>query len=85
MKMAAVSGSAAVSVNVIYFLQKSAPDGRLGVRQLAAAFALIPIFIGSVKAAASCRTPRASPPLQKVCGISRDAGVPGITIFGTVS
>jgi hypothetical protein len=43
----------------------------LGVRQLAAAFAETINTGKKAKAAASCRTPRASPSLEKVCGQDR--------------
>jgi hypothetical protein len=48
---------------------KAAPEGRLGVRQLAAAFAFSLAILAHPKAQASLRTPRASHPIKKYAAL----------------
>jgi hypothetical protein len=59
---------------------EAAPEGRLGVRQLAAAFGFSLAILTHPKAQASLRTSRASPPLKKyaaLCATQTCAGAPG--------
>jgi hypothetical protein len=55
-----------------------APEGRLGVRQLAAAFSLIPVCTRTAKAATSCRTPRASPPQYNYAVLGKTQVLSGV-------
>ena len=56
---------------------EAAPEGRLGVRQLAAAFAFSLAILTHPKAQASLRTPRASPPLKKYAALCKAPAFPG--------
>jgi hypothetical protein len=58
---------------------EAAPEGRLGVRQLAAAFAFSLAILTHPKAQASLRTPRASPPLKKYAALGVPPSFPGGT------
>jgi hypothetical protein len=60
---------------------EAAPEGRLGVRQLAAAFAFSLAILTHPKAQASLRTPRASPPLKKYAALGETAAFRGRRCF----
>jgi hypothetical protein len=60
---------------------EAAPEGRLGVRQLAAAFAFSLAILTHPKAQASLRTPRASPPLKKYAALGGTPALPGRKIL----
>jgi hypothetical protein len=55
---------------------EAAPEGRLGVRQLAAAFAFSLAIFTHPKAQASLRTPRASPPIKKYAALGGTPALP---------
>jgi hypothetical protein len=56
---------------------EAAPEGRLGVRQLAAAFAFSLAILTHPKAQASLRPPRASPPIKKYAALGVPPAFPG--------
>jgi hypothetical protein len=56
---------------------EAAPERRLGVRQLAAAFAFSLAILTHPKAQASLRTPRASRPIKKYAALGETPAFPG--------
>jgi hypothetical protein len=55
---------------------EAAPEGRLGVRQLAAAFAFSLAILTHPKAQASLRPPRASPPIKNHAALGETPALP---------